>query len=191
MPLEQRINALRPDGVEQACLLASQGFTDAQIAAAFGVREVTVNRWKKENREFEISLKKGKIEADSRVTKGLYQRAIGYDYEEVHTEALKSANNKPAVQRIKKITRHVPPDVIAQIFWLKNRQPEMWRDKHDVHHQSQVGVQVEIMPPLSRKEKIEEVKEKIRILLESGALQLPVELLGEGPGAKDDEVHPP
>jgi len=29
---------------------------------------------------------------------------------------------------------HVPPDTTAQIFWLKNRRPEDWRDRKDVDH---------------------------------------------------------
>lgn len=31
----------------------------------------------------------------------------------------------------KEVTREVPPDVTAQIFWLKNRKPEQWRDKRE------------------------------------------------------------
>ena len=27
---------------------------------------------------------------------------------------------------------HVPPDVTACIFWLKNRRPDLWRDRHDL-----------------------------------------------------------
>ena len=29
----------------------------------------------------------------------------------------------------KEITKEVVPDTTAQIFWLKNRKPEQWRDK--------------------------------------------------------------
>ena len=27
------------------------------------------------------------------------------------------------------IAKHVAPDTTAQIFWLKNRRPDRWRDK--------------------------------------------------------------
>jgi hypothetical protein len=30
------------------------------------------------------------------------------------------------------VTKEVQPDTTAQIFWLKNRRPEQWRDKRDV-----------------------------------------------------------
>lgn len=32
----------------------------------------------------------------------------------------------------KEVTKEVQPDVTAQIFWLKNRKPEEWRDKREV-----------------------------------------------------------
>lgn len=34
----------------------------------------------------------------------------------------------------KKVVKEVQPDVTAQIFWLKNRRPDKWRDKRDVEH---------------------------------------------------------
>jgi hypothetical protein len=29
---------------------------------------------------------------------------------------------------------HVPPDVTAGIYWLKNRDPQHWRDAHQLEH---------------------------------------------------------
>lgn len=34
----------------------------------------------------------------------------------------------------KKVVKQVSPDVLAQIFWLKNRKPGQWRDKQEVEH---------------------------------------------------------
>ena len=31
------------------------------------------------------------------------------------------------------------PDTTAQIFWLKNRRPDRWRDKQDIEHSGQIG----------------------------------------------------
>jgi hypothetical protein len=33
-----------------------------------------------------------------------------------------------------KYIEHVPPDVTAGIFWMKNRDPEHWRDVQNVTH---------------------------------------------------------
>ena len=40
----------------------------------------------------------------------------------------------------KVVTKHVAPDVTAQIVWLKNRRPDKWRDKQDVEHSGGIGV---------------------------------------------------
>ena len=32
----------------------------------------------------------------------------------------------------REVTREVLPDTTAQIFWLKNRRPDRWRDKRDL-----------------------------------------------------------
>jgi len=55
------------------------------------------------------------------------KRALGYEYEE--TKVMVDADGKKRVERIKK---QVQPDVTAQIFWLKNRRPDRWRDKQEL-----------------------------------------------------------
>lgn len=32
----------------------------------------------------------------------------------------------------KRITKEIPGDTTAQIFWLKNRKPDIWKDKQNV-----------------------------------------------------------
>ena len=58
------------------------------------------------------------------VENALLKRALGYDYEEVKTET-----ENGVVTKVTTITKQVVPDVTAQIFWLKNRRPDKWRDK--------------------------------------------------------------
>jgi hypothetical protein len=47
----------------------------------------------------------------------------GFNY--VETKELKDASGK--VFQIETTTKHVPPSVEAQIFWLTNRQPGKWK----------------------------------------------------------------
>ena len=103
---------------------ARDGLTDEQIAHNIGIATGTLYEWKKQHIEIAEALKKGKEVADIEVENALYKRAIGYDYEETKVEV--EANGK---KKITKFTRHAAPDVTAQIFWLKNRKPEKWRDK--------------------------------------------------------------
>lgn len=100
------------------------GATDVQMSEYFGVTEKTLNTWKKNYPDFLQSLKAGKKEADSKVAEKLFSRAIGYNYDEIHIEK----KGRKVIKR-RTIKKHQPADTTAQIFWLKNRQPEIWRDK--------------------------------------------------------------
>lgn len=40
----------------------------------------------------------------------------------------------------KKVVKEVKPDTTAQIFWLKNRKPTVWRDKQDIEHSGNMNV---------------------------------------------------
>lgn len=51
-------------------------------------------------------------------------------------------DNFPRTKRVlvKQKTKEVVPDTTAQIFWLKNRKPNEWRDKQVVQHDGEVKV---------------------------------------------------
>lgn len=36
------------------------------------------------------------------------------------------------------VEKQVAPDTTAQIFWLKNRRPDLWRDRKDVKMDAEV-----------------------------------------------------
>jgi transcriptional regulator with XRE-family HTH domain len=113
----------KPDFVAQAAKACRAGFTDQELADLFGVAVSTISAWKAEHVEFSEALKAGKAEADVLVERALYHRAVGYSHEV----------EKPMVVdkdvRIVTYTERMPPDTTACIFWLKNRNPEEWRDK--------------------------------------------------------------
>lgn len=108
--------------------LSLLGLTDEEMANALEIRVSTFNQWKRMYPLFAESLKKGKDIADSNVVTKLYTRSIGYEYEEVTTET----NPKTKVVKRKTTIKHVPPDTTAQIFWLKNRRPDLWRDRREI-----------------------------------------------------------
>ena len=99
------------------------GLTDEQIAKNMGIAPSTLYEWKKKSKEFSESLKKGKEVIDFEVENALLKRALGYEYEEETYE------NGILTKKVKK---QVPPDTTAQIFWLKNRKKEQWREKVEV-----------------------------------------------------------
>lgn len=108
---------------EQARRLALLGQTDAEMAAFFGVNEATLHRWKHAHKDFCESIKEGKADADAKVADALYQRALGYSHPDTHI------SNYQGEVIVTPITKHYPPDTAAAFIWLKNRQPDKWRDR--------------------------------------------------------------
>lgn len=107
--------------VYKLCIL---GATDKDLADFFEVDEKTINNWKAAHPDFLLSLKKGKFQADALVAEKLFQRACGYD-----CKATKFATHEGQITDTKDYVEHYPPDTTAAIFWLKNRQPDKWREK--------------------------------------------------------------
>lgn len=112
---------------------ARDGLTDKQIAKNIGVSEQTLNVWKNRFPSFLESLKKGKEVVDREVENALLKRALGYEYTEVKTEEEFGEVTKKTTT-VKKVI----PDTTAQIFWLKNRRPDKWRDKQEYEDHSDI-----------------------------------------------------
>lgn len=108
---------------------ARDGLTNEQIAKNIGINPDTLYTWIKRFPEISEALKNGKEVVDREVENALLKRALGYEYEEVKTYIEESDGKKK--KRVEKTVKHVPGDVTAQIFWLKNRKPEVWRDKKE------------------------------------------------------------
>lgn len=106
--------------------LYSQGLTDVQVAKLIGVNECTIHRWKNQFPELRKPLKDWKDEADSKVERSLYERACGYSHQEE-----KIFTYLGEVIRVNTI-KHYAPDPVSMIFWLKNRQPDKWRETKEV-----------------------------------------------------------
>lgn len=106
---------------------ARDGLTDEQIAHNIGIHVSTLYEWKKKYKEFDEALKKGKEVVDTLVENALLKRALGYEYDEV-TEI----REEGVLMQKKTVRKQVVPDTTAQIFWLKNRRPDVWRDKKDI-----------------------------------------------------------
>lgn len=105
---------------------ARDGLTDKQIAENMGVAERTFTDWKKKFSAISAVLKKGKEVIDRRVENALLKRALGYEYVETTKEL-----TDLGLAVTKQVTKQVAPDTTAQIFWLKNRKPQEWRDKKE------------------------------------------------------------
>lgn len=114
---------LTPEGLLQLEGWARDGLTDEQIAGNMGIRRETLYAWCKKYSNISNTLKKGKEVVDRQVENALLKRALGYHYDEITMEN--------GIET-KRVTKEVIPDTTAQIFWLKNRRPDKWRDKQDL-----------------------------------------------------------
>lgn len=131
-----RPSSYREEFAKQAGKLCKLGATDREIAEFFGVVERTVSNWKAAHPKFLQALKTGKAEADERVERSLYHKAIGYTFSS--EKIFMPAGAKKPVRAA--TVEHVPPDTTACIFWLKNRRPDEWRDKREHEHSGELRI---------------------------------------------------
>lgn len=103
---------------------ARSGLTDEQIAKNIGIATSTFYEWKKKEIEFSEALKKGKEVIDFEVENALLKKALGYTI----TIKEEKLDKDGCVHTLEKDV-HIPPDTTAQIFWLKNRKPNNWKDR--------------------------------------------------------------
>ena len=76
--------------------------------------------------------------------------------EEINAHMLTISKYKMVV--VEEKVKEVAPDTTAQIFWLKNRKPETWRDKQQIEHSGGVDVNNNPLQQLS----VEELKKLIK-----------------------------
>lgn len=86
------------------------GLIEKQIYHNMGISKNVFYRWKKESQEFQELLKESKDTADREVENALFKSATGF---------------------VGPDEKYYPPNTTAQIFWLKNRKHEDWRDKRE------------------------------------------------------------
>ena len=114
----------------QAKRLCLRGATDLDLKAFFQVGGGTFNRWQRVYPEFRQAILDGREVADARVAHSLYRRAIGFDHPAVKI----FADARSGTSKVVEYTEKYAPDTIACIFWLKNRRPDLWRDRHETYH---------------------------------------------------------
>ena len=105
------------------------GLTNSQIAKNMGVSERTLYGWLKRYEVLSDNLNNGKAIADREIENSLYKRALGYEIQE---EKITIEELNGVVKKKKQIIKkHVPGNVTAQIFWLKNRKSKEWRNNEE------------------------------------------------------------
>lgn len=155
---------LTAEGLLQLSGWARNGLTDEQIACNVGISRSTLNDWKSKYSDISDTLKKNKEIVDTQVENALLKRALGYSFTETTKERkLNDETGEYEMVTTKEVVKEVTPDTTAQIFWLKNRKPEEWRDKKDVTVDGSVHSVVSSMSDEALDERIASLKGKLGI----------------------------
>lgn len=105
--------------VRKCCML---GLTDGQIADVLGMETKAYAKRRETDPNLQTAASEGRRQASANVAHALYKRAIGYSH-----VAYKIFCYEGHI-KTKRYVEHYPPDTVACIFWLKNREPELWAD---------------------------------------------------------------
>lgn len=106
--------------------MLSKGATIAELAAAFGVSNNTIWKWRQTHEDFDRAFGELGSAFDDRIERTLAERAMGYTYESV-----KVFNHK-GIPVIVPVLEHCPPELAAIKMWLSARRPEKWRIKDEI-----------------------------------------------------------
>ena len=132
---------LTEEGLLKITGWARDGLIDKQIAHNMGIGASTLREWKGTFPEVAEALRKGKEVVDREVENALFRSAIGYTQTIRKPVKVRDVEYDPETGRkVREIERwvaveeesHGLPQVTAQIFWLKNRKPDQWREKNDL-----------------------------------------------------------
>ena len=96
------------------------------IAAHLGVSMAAFMEWTKVYPELNSALNSERLAADEQVASALFNKAVGFK-----RKAVKAMQHNGQVV-LAEYEEQVAPDTAAAFIWLKNRQPELWKDRHEV-----------------------------------------------------------
>lgn len=139
-----------------ACVLCEEtGANNEKLSEAFGVSLTTIKTWFREKKDFRAQVKAGReIFNREKIEARLIDRCIGYKYTETKVKTVELKGGKKQI--VKEVTQKVlPPDVNAIMFYLRNRDPKRFNEKHRQQHNGELKIKVELVktrakPPVTR-----------------------------------------
>lgn len=143
---------LKEDNLKRLTGWARDGLTDKQIAEKkIGITEQTFCTWKKNHERIYLALKEGKQPVDTEVENALLKSALGHTTTVRKPIKLRTVKEKDGMKLTEEHIEYVdeeiytPPQVVAQIFWLKNRKKDYWKDKPEPENNEAIDRIVERM----------------------------------------------
>lgn len=105
--------------------LVEQGKTLDQVGEIIGVSRQTIHNWCGQHKDLLYAVREARQVADELVEASLFSRAVGYS----HPEQKVFCDKGEIITH--DMIKHHPPDTQAAVFWLRNRQPERWKEKSE------------------------------------------------------------
>ena len=140
----------RKANLEKLQKWAEKGLNRVEIAANMNIAVSTLWRWMHDVEEIKDAIQRGDVIADEQVINELHRNAVGYFYPEEVAIKVRSVSYRKGKRYEKEevvtkvIQKWHPAETLAQVFWVKNRRAEEWRDKQIVE-QSVMQIPVEIV----------------------------------------------
>jgi len=136
-----------------ATAILEQGCTDEELAKKIGININTLYLWKREHKEFKDACEKAREIPNAKVIKSLFERATGYDYEEVemrpYSKILRTKkdgtyNQTPKMVVTKIVKKKALPDIGAITLWLINKTEGEWKNRQSI--EGNIKSEYEIIP---------------------------------------------
>ena len=149
MPKKKHPGGRPPKYKKEYCRMAKEiirhtGFSIAKLAKVFDVKPQSVYNWMGEHQEFFESIRDGrKIFEGIKIERSLVRRATGYRFTETTREKTDDGN----MEIVRKVTKHVAPDVAAIKHWQINMLQAYWSDKqkHEISTPPDSKIQIEFV----------------------------------------------
>jgi len=140
--------------------LAKTGHTIEEIAEIAGVCKATIYNWFAKDKKFLDAIKEGKPAAIKRMENSLFHRGVGYSHPEEKIFVHNIGKGKVKVTKVK-TTQQYPPDTAAAFIWLKNVNPENWRDKVELEVKTYLHKELGELPTEDLRSKAMELANEI------------------------------
>lgn len=115
------------------------GDTVEKAVAKAGITKTTFYEWLQDpdKADFADAIKNAKSEFKKtivdRLQKSLWDKALGFSYEEMKTEYMRDPKTSHIVVKNQSVTtKRYPPDTAALIFALTNLAPDEWKNRQNI-----------------------------------------------------------
>lgn len=139
-----------PETTEKLVKHLKKGSTITSACQAVGISRETFYDWMDKKPDFSDTIKKAMAIPDRKVENSLFKQAKGFfKVKEKHFEVEKDGKK----QLVKVIEKVVLPNVTATIFYLKNKKPDEFKDRHNLDLSGDMNIKVISAVPRSKKRK--------------------------------------